>query len=354
MADGIYFPQILGVTPPRTFDPVAAFTGGQQAQLGLEQQRQQMQQQAAMDPLQQQYIQAQTGLAHSETLHNLALTAQGRTGDMKPMSDIGKMLWDRQFFASQLGENSPQVKAIDSWVQSQQGQEQLKALSPEEKAVAAAEGQNWVKSQQTAVDRAKEATSAQQYIGDFVNAYNKLGPWERGTFARGYIGYLSSEGQLAQKAQNLLTAEILKMIKWGRITNRELALCQKSTLNIHMNPGAIQTLAPELHALFTRQQEYPRFLAALKNAGVTDTSIARSLWTEYTHQHPMITEDNQIHMENLPKWRNFITPEAIQAAKEGRTYFSPEFMQSVRETARLHGLTPAEVIRHLGMIRGGL
>lgn len=299
--------------------------------------------------------QAQAGLVPAKIALARAQAFRALVGEsQKPLSPTGQLIHDRQYYARTQGEGSQPVKQIDSVLHSSVVQKQIGALPLEEQNALKAEGTNWVKASQAASDTAEKAGQGQQDINDFVNAYNQLSSWERGTLGRGYIGYFTSAGQLARKAQSRLALMLLAMQKFGRVTNKEMGIVQSGTLNIHMNPQAVIQLSKELRALFTRQQEYPKFLAALKNAGVTDTSIARTLWTEYTHQHPMITEDNQVHMENLPKWRNYISKEAIQAARTGKTYYSPEFMQSIQETAQQHNEIPQQVIQNLTKIRGGL
>jgi hypothetical protein len=305
--------------------------------------------QAQLPPAQAALAQAQAQALPQDTRIKMfeAQTAMNKALEPETKTPLGQAILDHQVLTSMFGENSPEVikskQNINNLINSG-SQPQTEA----ETAMLKKQGQNWADMVKTSTDMSDKARDAEEQINQFTNAYNKLSPAERGP-GFGYFSALTSNGQLARKAQNRLALSLLGMQKFGRVTNKEMNIVQNSTLNTHMNPQAAQTLGRELKLIAKREQEYPKFLAALQNNGVTNSGIARTLWDHYIHQYPAVDIKNNLHPENLPKWREYIGKGAIQSVKSGEVLRGAAPSQEDLEfTARKYGISVDEVKRRLG------
>jgi hypothetical protein len=183
-----------------------------------------------------------------------------------------------------------------------------------QKAYETQAAKDFSKAQQSAADTVSKAQEAIEDIDTFVGAAGKIptgtGPWV------GHLAWASPEGQLARKAQNRLALNLLSMQKFGRVTNKEMAIVQKGTLSYYMDPEAWQKLAPQLRAISQRNIEYSNFLNAASNAGIRNVSQAQSIWNKFMQEHPIINQDGSVNAQNVSGWQNYLSPQALKGELE--------------------------------------
>lgn len=185
--------------------------------------------------------------------------------------------------------------------------------------------------QKQAASDADDATQMQNYLRDFKENYGKstyVGPRLGTTPTKGWLtppGDMTPEIN-AENAANNMQQLVLKLMHTNKMTNYELNFAGNLKLNRAMTPGNIQNIGDFLNAKTQRINEQQAFLNAARNQNV-DVQTAQNLWRTYDSQRPVYDFTNHTVNKNYQgTWRDFLKPQAIQAAQTGQPYVSvPSF-----------------------------
>lgn len=147
--------------------------------------------------------------------------------------------------------------------------------------------------------------------------------------ALGHIPAITNEAQQTDNAARQLQALSAKDLNPAKLTNQELSFAGSLKPSRDMNPGAAKMLSDFWMQKSLRMQEEQQFLNTAKNSGV-DVYTANSLWNKYSNQRPYYDFSNKTpNPQYQNTWKDFLTPQAIQAAQMGQPYVSaPQFINS--------------------------
>ncbi|MFX0132174.1 MAG: hypothetical protein ACFFDN_00880 [Candidatus Hodarchaeota archaeon] len=213
---------------------------------------------------------------------------------------------------------------------------------------------------------AEQADKGLQELQNFQDAYNSLKhpvfspsllgrPWTN-LFAR--LGYKPSQQELAaievaEKSSANLQLELLKTIKNFRSTNSQLSFLKTTLMDAQLQPLAVENRVKQLRAVLEQQKLRPYMMNALKARGITDTNIMKFLWQMYSDQFPVLgapvrgeragTFVPSLQLQNLERWVDFVTPEAIAAAKAGHKYIPSRITPEVEKALRARAAQASKV-----------
>jgi hypothetical protein len=162
-----------------------------------------------------------------------------------------------------------------------------------------------------------------QDIDTFMNVAARIptgtGPW------RGHLAWASSEGQQAIKSQNRLALNLLSQQKFGRVTNKEMSIVQKGTLNVLMDPEAWRTLGPQLRVTAQRNMAYNNFLNDCANVGIRNLPQATKIWNKFINENPIINADGTVNPKNAGAYQKYLTPQMLRGELETAAYVPKGF-----------------------------
>lgn len=154
-------------------------------------------------------------------------------------------------------------------------------------------------------------------VNQFQSNYSKTdltGPFE------GRLPAVTSASQAADNASQNLAATVAKLIAGGRVTNYEMQYINSLKPNRTMTPQTAQMTSDFLKQKSIRMQEQQSFLNSARNQG-TDVQTANALWGMYNNQRPVYNfSQNTPNTQFQKTWSDYLTPQAIVAAKTGQNY----------------------------------
>jgi hypothetical protein len=163
---------------------------------------------------------------------------------------------------------------------------------------------------------------AKQFQNGYKNSTYKgstLGKVPSTGWETSVLGNMSPE-QITDNASQNAAALVAKLIAGGRVTNYEMQYMNTLKPNRSMTPQAAQETSDFLIQRAKQMQELPQFLNAAKNMGV-DVNTARSLWNMYRNQRPVYNfQTQQPNTQFDGSWKDYLNPQAIQAAQSGLPY----------------------------------
>jgi hypothetical protein len=205
---------------------------------------------------------------------------------------------------------------------------QMSAMQAQAKSAAETGVTSWNDAQKEAAADADLANNTNNLLNQFKSNYGK-------SFYKGStLGTLPSQGkvtalmpgdlsaeQATDNASQNIAAAVAKLIAGGRVTNYEMQYINQLKPNRAMTPQTAQLAANFLGAKMSRLQQQQQFLNAARNQGI-DVQTAQTLWQNYNNQAPVFNF-NKNQPINYPKnyWKNFLTPQAVQDARQGNLPF---------------------------------
>lgn len=218
---------------------------------------------------------------------------------------------------------------------------------------------SWNAQQKDVDSTSDDATQMKNYVNQFKTAYGKSsykGPLKGEAPSSGIMsglvpGDLTPEQQADSAAQNM-QALVLKLMHTNKLTNYELQFARNLKLNRSMTPDTVQQVGDFLTAKSDRLNEQQDFLNAARNNGL-DVQTANRLWQTYNNQRPVYDfKSNQINKNFSGSWRDYLTPEAVNAARTGQQFVSiPSFKDKQQSKNWYNTLTPdvqAQVKNQMG------
>jgi hypothetical protein len=187
----------------------------------------------------------------------------------------------------------------------------------------------WNDAQNDAQKGADLGYQLQNFATQFQNGYKNsqyTGPVEGRLPSSGFStalvpGNLSNE-QITDNASQNAAALVAKLIAGGRVTNYEMQYMNTLKPNRSMTPQAAQMTSDFLVQRAKQMQEVPQFLNAAQAQGL-DVHTAQTLWNMYRNQRPVYNFQTQQPNEQFDgTWRQFLNPQAVNAAKNGTPYIS--------------------------------
>jgi len=165
--------------------------------------------------------------------------------------------------------------------------------------------------------------------------------------------HFSSAAQTADNASQNMAGLVAKMIAGGRVTNYEMQYVANMKPNRGMNPEAAREVSDFLKQKSIRMQEEAPFLNAARQQGI-DVQTAQALWNSYNNQRPVYDFDqNKPNTQFQNSWKDYLTPQAVQAVKNGQGYVPlPAFSSKAAFQNWLRTITPADKQAVIMELRG--
>jgi hypothetical protein len=256
-------------------------------------------------------------------------------------SKVAQQIYEHNQLAATLGENNDFVKAdavrLHNLLETDPNQ------SAADKAALTEKAQDFEKYKTAISDIADAANDTDNEVDNFNTAYRQIpapgfttsmlgkGAAEAARFATGGAvgGDTLAALQSADKSAKRLGLSMAGLLKNFKGTGFMYDFLANSTLNTHLAPRAVANLTREIKAATAQQKLRPLFTQALSANGVKDPNVARNLWMMYVNQNPALERPKKglvpkIRLDNLEKWSQYTTPEAIESARSGRIYQSPD------------------------------
>lgn len=194
---------------------------------------------------------------------------------------------------------------------------------------------NWNKQIDEANDQTNIANQLENALGQYSTNYDKstykgsaLGTTKTTGWKSAFLGDMSPEQQ-TDAAANTMAFLYGRALVGGRITNYELQNVSSLKPTRTLDSDAEQQSVDFWNAKSQRLREEPTFMLTARNMGL-DPQTASTLWQQYNNQRPVYNfHTNEAYNNFQGSWRDYLSPQTIQAAQTGQEYVPmPNFSSS--------------------------
>lgn len=243
-----------------------------------------------------------------------------------------------------------------------------------EKKIATAFGEKQAQKEAEAMyDYKKEAQAGlsaardmEKEIKNFDYWYGKTNQLQKGPVG-GRLPAVTGAAQETDRAQKRLGIAVVALGKFGQLSKSEGEWAQTLDVGREMSQEARQDVLKAAPLFSERLKNKVPFINVItsKNPDIQQSEV-EALWSSYMDQFPVFDpQTRQTYPENLDKWTDFTSPDAVYEARTNGKYVSPDAItdesnaiegapespkysqEDLEFTARKHKKTVAEIKRML-------
>jgi hypothetical protein len=189
-----------------------------------------------------------------------------------------------------------------------------------------------------ASSQANNAVNMNYALDSMDKAYPELNMGEKGSVL-GHGPALSSAAQQFDHAAVTLKNSLIQANQTGHITDKDLNFFSQLGVGRNLNKKSFEVLSGFNRAMQDRIKEKAPFYSTAAAAGIPP-NIYQPLYSMYLNERPVYDYDNSKPIKkNQGSWRDYLTPQAVQAMQNGEQY-SPRLNTEKKEKTKvINGIT---------------